>query len=174
MTDPEFSFLVPIARIRAIPSRYTITADESERAALARRFGLESLDRLEASVTLGRVDTDIRLDATFEADLTQVFVDSGEPFAATIAETAAVIYRPGLSEDEADRLALDDPDGVLIEPLIGDAIDIGEVVAQELAVAIDPYPRADGGADQLADSHGDSDEARRPSPFEVLARPKRC
>jgi hypothetical protein len=30
------------------------------------------------------------------------------------------------------------------EPLEGDRIDLGEIVAEELALAIDPYPRAPG------------------------------
>ena len=41
-------------------------------------------------------------------------------------------------------MALEDPFDDLIEPLEGDAIDIGEAVAQQLAVAMEPYPRAPG------------------------------
>ena len=49
---PEFSRRVKLARIGAEPYRQQISATDDERAALARRFDLVSLDRLDAAVEL--------------------------------------------------------------------------------------------------------------------------
>ena len=49
MSDaPEFSRCVKLARIGSEPYRQRISANEDERVALARRFDLVSLDRLDA------------------------------------------------------------------------------------------------------------------------------
>jgi hypothetical protein len=51
----------------------------------------------------------------------------------------------------------------LVEPLPSDILDIGEAVAQQLSLALDPYPRAPGA---IAGA-----PAERPvSPFAALAR----
>jgi uncharacterized metal-binding protein YceD (DUF177 family) len=141
---PEFSRIVSTHRLHAQPATYKIAAKEEERAALARRFGLISLDRLEAEITLERTGGEVRLDGAFEADLVQSCIVTLDPVPAKVGERFTILYRPDIDEDEADRLALDEPDEPLVEPLVGDAIDIGETVAQQLAVAMDPYPRAAG------------------------------
>jgi hypothetical protein len=53
--------------------------------------------------------------------------------------------------------------------LIDGEIDLGEAVAQQLAVALDPYPRAPGAAWPQADT-GDADIAAEPvrRPFAAL------
>ncbi len=57
---------------------------------------------------------------------------------------------PGHVEDDfsllfggtPDDAAALDPDAELVEPLVDGHIDIGEAVAQQLSLAMDPYPRA--------------------------------
>ena len=53
------------------------------------------------------------------------------------------------------------------EPLVDGKIDVGEVVAQFLAVAMNPYPRKDGA--KVADVVKSEDEEERPNPFAKLA-----
>ena len=43
---------------------------------------------------------------------------------------------------ELDKTVMVDLESDAAEPFDGDAIDIGEAVAQQLALALDPYPRA--------------------------------
>jgi len=177
---PEFSRPVSTVKLSKTPATYELVATESERAALAQRFGLVSIDRLEAKVRLERQRGDIRLEADFSADLVQACIVSLEPVPAQIAENFVLIYRPGIDEDEADRLALENPEDEIIEPLMAESIDIGEAVAQQLSVAMDPYPRASGaqsaGADlefgSTADAPTEPSNARR-NPFDVLATLKR-
>jgi uncharacterized metal-binding protein YceD (DUF177 family) len=115
-----------------------------------------SLDRLEAEIRLERIPGgEVRFDGTLEAELVQPCVVTLEPVPARLADSFTLTYRPGLDEEEADRLALDEPGDDLVEPLIGDAIDIGEAVAQQLAVVMDPYPRASGAEAAVTGSNAD-------------------
>ncbi|HVH79508.1 MAG TPA: DUF177 domain-containing protein, partial [Stellaceae bacterium] len=51
------------------------------------------------------------------------------------------------------------------EPLEGEAIDIGEAVAQEFSLALPPFPRAPDAEIETSDN-----ETRDDSPFAVLKR----
>jgi uncharacterized metal-binding protein YceD (DUF177 family) len=118
--------------------RQGITATEGERQALARRFELLSLDRLIASVELQRQrNRTILLRAAFEAEFSQECVVTLEPVAGSVAETFALRYGPPEAEPSEEEQA----DDAAFEPLTSDVIDIGEAVAQELALALPPFPR---------------------------------
>jgi uncharacterized metal-binding protein YceD (DUF177 family) len=173
---PEFSRPVSTTKISSTALTYRISPTEAERAALAQRFGLVSLDRLEAEVRLRRVAGDFRLEADISADLVQSCIVTLEPVPASIAESFTLVYRPGIDEDEADRLALENPEDEIIEPVIGESIDIGEAVAQQLSVAMDPYPRVSGAQSASAEIEiGEAPDApiARHNPFDVLATLKR-
>jgi len=178
---PEFSHPVSTARLGAKPAIYRLVANEAERAALAMRFDLLSLDRFEATVTLKREPGDaIRLDGEIAADLVQACVVTTEPVPAQVTDRFTLIYRPDIDEETADQMALDNPEDEIIEPLIGDSIDIGEAVAQQLSVAMDPYPRSVGAQSSAAvikAAGGEEDEADAPmarrNPFDALAALKK-
>jgi uncharacterized metal-binding protein YceD (DUF177 family) len=159
--SPEFSRLVPLARCGAGPFRLEIAATPDECAALALRFRLLGVDRLRAAVVLQRQpDETILLDAEFEAAFTQECVVSLDPAPGTVAERFTLRYAPAEAEPEDDGGAGDDP---AFEPLTGDAIDIGEAVAQEFSLALPPFPRAPGAEVEL-DAAADDD-----GPFAALA-----
>src|SRR3546814_5101780 len=93
--------------------------------------------------------------------IAETFVRS---FAPAIA--GAGTRNEGTGEDEADWLdpdAADPPD--LLED---DRIDAGEVVAEELALALDPYPRK-AGVDLPPEYHSKQEHAAKDNPFDVLA-----
>jgi uncharacterized metal-binding protein YceD (DUF177 family) len=141
---PEFSRRVPLARIGADPYRQRISAGEEERMALARRFDLVSLDRLEADVELiprmipGGERT-ILLRANYEAIFEQNCIITLDPIAGVLTEQFNLLYGPPDAEQSAAALVGED---VAFEPLDGDAIDIGEAVAQEFSLALPPFPRS--------------------------------
>jgi uncharacterized metal-binding protein YceD (DUF177 family) len=167
MSDPAVEFVrcVPLARLASEPFHQTIAANDSERAALARRFDLVSLDRLIADVELVREPTGtILLSATFEADFAQVCIVTLDRIAGSVAERFELRY--GAPEAEVSA-GVDDP---AFEPLQGEAIDIAEAVAQEFSLALPLFPRA---PDAVVDTA--SPEASEDGPFAVLAwlgRPK--
>lgn len=147
-SSPEFSRIYRLTQIRQQPLNIHIEADEAERAALARRFGLSSLERLEASVTLTAEDDDILADGTLIALVEQSCVASGEPIPVSLNEPLALRFTP-----EPDAVEVDDDDNEMAESsadiedrdLIhyeGGGVDIGEAVAQTLLLSLDPYPRS--------------------------------
>ena len=143
MEQAEFSRPVSLDRIGAKPVEYDIAATPEECEALARRFGILSVERLSARVTLahGAGGETVQLAGRLQARVVQSCVVTLEAVSAEIDETFALIYGPGA--EGADVTEIDpDPDDAPVEPLPGDAIDIGESVAQQLSLALDPYPRA--------------------------------
>lgn len=160
MTAAEFSRPVPLGRIGAAPFHQEIAATPTERAALAARFGLLTLDRLAAEVSLARQGNDtILLQARFEAAFTQECVVSLEPVAGTAAESFSLCYGPPEAEPAAA-----DPDAPAFEPLAGDSIDIGEAVAQEFSLALPAFPRDPEAVVETEAERGED------GPFAALAR----
>lgn len=140
----------------------SIAASQAERAALCARFGWLSLDRLNAEAVMtsgsGRVTAKGRLRAT----LAQACVATGEPVAARIDEAFEVRFvEDKLPDEEAEiELSADDLD---VMPIEDGMIDLGEAIAQTLALALDPYPRA-AGADAVVATLG----AEEAGPFAGL------
>lgn len=135
-TPPEFSRPLPIERIGRDGKAWTVEASEAERAALARRFDLVALDRLIAEVEVTRDNGGTyRLTATIEAAVVQSCVVSLEPVAADIRDRQTHLF--AIEDEGDDDLEEDGP-----EPIVDGQIDVGEVVAQQLALALPAYPRA--------------------------------
>ncbi len=160
----EFARPVELSRLNRGEQRFEIVANAAERAALAARFGLVSLDRLEAAVRLGRIAGGlVRLEAEFAADVVQTCVVSLERVQNRVGEKFTVLYGEGA---EAREVSLDG-EAETIEPIVGGAIDIGEAVAQQLSLALDPFPHAPGAAAPRLDA---GSQPGADSPFKVLAK----
>ena len=143
----EFSRLVSPEALSEDQSLRRIEATEDERKALAARFGLLSLDRLEATLHLRRPGRGrlIRVTGHFEAEVTQACVVSLEPVRGQVSGEVALVYSLERGSGEDPR-QLDVPvEGEDPPEAIGpEGLDLGEAVAQILAVALEPYPRAPG------------------------------
>ena len=139
---PEFSRLIALARLGAEPFRQEIAATEAESVALAQRFDLLALDRLCAVVELVRHRHDmVLLRAAFSAEFVQSCVVTLDPVGGALSEQFTLLYAPSEMEAEAGRTVEDE---VAFEPLVGNAIDVGEAVAQQFALALPPFPRSPG------------------------------
>lgn len=131
----EFSRLYDTRYLPTAPQ--TIAADEAERAALADRFAIVSIARLEATVTLVAGKDAVTATGRFEADIVQSCAISGEDLPARIAEPLALRFVPERPITEAEiELTEADCDEITYA---GSQFDLGEAVAQSLALAIDPY-----------------------------------
>jgi uncharacterized metal-binding protein YceD (DUF177 family) len=152
----------------ATPQSFAIEANAAERTALARRFGLLSLDELRAEGTLetiagGEVAV---LTARFAARLSQACVVTLEPVPAVIEDSFTLEYASGQGAVSEDReIALDMEEVDPPEPLINGVVDVGEAVAEHLALALDPYPRAPGARFAESSDPGEDED----SPFKALA-----
>lgn len=139
---PEFSRIVRLSEIGTAPRPERIGAKAPERAALVERFGLASLDTLDAELTVRREAGGVRVKGRMQARAEQICAVSGEPVPAAIDEPIDLLFAhelPKVRPDEEVELSEQDLD---IVPLEGDAVDLGEAVAQSFGLALDPYPRA--------------------------------
>ncbi len=167
MTMPEFSRPVALDTIGDAARNMTVAAKEVERAALARRFGLISIDRLTAEAALHRSGPDVTATGRISAAVTQSCVASGAPVPQDIDEPFEIVFRPqpgAAQPDEEIELDEGELDTIFYE---GGAVDLGEAVAQTLALALDPYPRAPDGEAALK-AAGVKSEAEA-GPFGALA-----
>ena len=168
----EFSRIIATDCLDASGVTHEIEASVDERAVLARRFGLRSLDGLTATVQLKPVGGGmVRVNGGFMADVVQTCVVTLEPIAAHIADSFTVDYSPE-AEDGSHREVIIVPDAEdPPEPLVDRKIDIGEAVAQHLALMLDSYPRAPGAmiGPSVGDRSAKSDSADASGPFSALA-----
>jgi len=153
MTENEFSRPVDIETLDATDSVRDIVATEPERAALAARFGLRAVDALAATVRLRR-DPDrsaIHLAGRILADVTQECVVTLAPVRTHIDEVFAIRFEAGAPTGDVEEEVHVDDDGVDVEPLTEDWIDIGEIAAEQLALAVPAHPRAAGARFEMPD-----------------------
>ncbi|PCH99626.1 MAG: hypothetical protein COB76_05305 [Alphaproteobacteria bacterium] len=177
----EFSRLIKIDHIDGKSKSETIEASADECAALATRFEVSKVKSVTAKIALKRQGDRMtyRVTGSLSASIVQecavtaadINNDISEEFESWFVDQARVASFAKAKQEkdraeEADEYEMreekDDP-----ERIIGGAIDVGELVAQYLALAIDPYLRAEGVDD--GDYIEISPEDAKPNPFAALA-----
>ncbi len=163
---PELSRRVPLGRIGAGGLEQDVEASPAECRALAQRLQLPAVASLTCRFRLSPpLAGQVAAEAALCAEVTQLCVVSLEPFEAVVSERFALRFVPeGAEEEDIDPEA---PDEIVY---LGDAIDLGETAAEQLALALDPYPRMPGLAPPLPPEPPAEAEPERPNPFAALAR----
>jgi uncharacterized metal-binding protein YceD (DUF177 family) len=141
---PEFGRPVEVSRIGPSGLSLAIDADAVERERLARRLGLSELRRLHADVALQPRGAGIALTATWTAEVVQECVVTLDPVVSVLGDTFELLYGPGDEQETAAEIEIDLEAAEPPEPIEGGRIDVGEAVVEQLALAIDPYPRKPG------------------------------
>jgi uncharacterized metal-binding protein YceD (DUF177 family) len=144
----EIERIVDLDRMGASGSTaLDIAASDSERAALAKRFGFLGLPAFSARVTIdrrtgGRVVVEGRL----RGKIVQACILTLDPVTQDLDETFRIVFKQDLTEerDPESGEALVNPQADAPEPLSGNMLDVGEIVAEQLSLAADPYPRRPG------------------------------
>ncbi|MDJ0683336.1 MAG: DUF177 domain-containing protein [Alphaproteobacteria bacterium] len=141
--DREFSHWIQPGDIPAGGRGIRLEANTEQMAALAGRFGLHSIDglSLEAKARPVGGGPNVLVHGRVLAKLQQICAVTLEPVQASIDETFDTEFGP-VEEAVGVELSLSDADPV--EPFEEGGIDVGELAAQHLALALDPYPRAPG------------------------------
>ncbi|PKU25564.1 YceD family protein [Telmatospirillum siberiense] len=169
----EFSRPVQVDRFGHDERRYDIEANGEERAALAERYGILSVDSFTAHLRLRRISGErLLLKGRFSADVVQSCVVSLEPVSAHLEEDFSLVYAADLDEEDVEvdiGLTEEDPP----EPIEGGVIDLGEAAAEHLALALDPFPRAPGASFQGGDEPPEPEPPPKVSPFAALASLKK-
>ncbi len=165
MTSGEFA---RPTRIGSGRRHLELEATEAERAALARRFGILGIGALAAELDLAPGRGGITLArGRLRAQVTQECVATGEPVEQRVEAPLELRILP-----EGTPATDDDPDSPDEIETTGDTVDLGEVVAEQLALALDPYPRLPDAEIELPDDPVEEAEAK-PNPFSALAKLRR-
>ena len=137
MSMPELSRLFDVRQVdRKQPH---LEATESERTALAARFGLVRVDNLMADLDLARHDRVVEARGRLKAAIVQPCAVSADDLPVSIDEELFFRFVPAKTSrvpDEEVEINADDCDEI---EYAGTHFDLGEAVAQSLGLAIDPY-----------------------------------
>jgi uncharacterized metal-binding protein YceD (DUF177 family) len=140
-----------------------LEASSAECAALARRFGIEALKQFSARFTRKPYPGGgLLIAGRLKAEPEQLCVVSLEPVTEHLDKPFTLVVLP------ADAALSDDPDGP--DEIQADAtghFDLGEALAEELSLSLNPYPRAAGA--HLSPVPDEAAEASPRNPFARLA-----
>ena len=161
----DFTCRLSLDRIRD-GERIDLVASDADRAAILKKLDLILLGRLEAHCVLKHRGTGISATGRIKAAVEQACVASGEPVAAYVDEAFELQFQPEPTRapDEELELSGDDLDIIFHD---GQGIELGEAIADTLAVLIDPYPRGPNAEATLSEAGVLSEE--QAGPFAALA-----
>jgi len=143
----EIEKLVDLDRTGPGGTALEITPSDSERAALAKRFGFLGLPAFSARVTVDRrPGAQVVVEGRLRGRIVQACVLTLDPVIQDLDDTFRLVFKQGMADD------LDPESGEAVlnsqadapEPLTGNMLDVGEIVAEQLSLAAEPYPRRPG------------------------------
>ncbi len=166
-----FRRIVSVSKIGDAGWQQTVTARPDEFPAIARYLELAGVKSLQGEIALERWrGKGVRLTGTLVADVVQTCVVTLDPVDAHVEGN----FERGFLPPEKLKAVLGDQTEVVVDPTaedppepLGHELDLGEILIEELALNLDPYPRKPGVAFQ-----GDVDVEARPNPFAVHAKLK--
>ncbi len=146
-SNSELERIVDLDRMGANGSAVDIVASDGERAALARRFGFLGLPAFSARVTVDRrIGGQVVVEGRLRGKIVQACVLTLDPVTQELDDAFRLVFKKDLADErdpESGEAVLsahaDSP-----EPLSGNLLDVGEIVAEQLSLAADPYPRRPG------------------------------
>lgn len=173
----EFSRPIAVYDIVGERVSFRIEASVEERAALAERFGLLRLDGLSAEGWVIREagGQRFRLRGRFSAAVVQSCVVTLEPVSSTVEQSFEELFAADVVDEWGDpskahcEVILSQDSEPAPVPLVDGQIDVGELVAEELALGLNSFPRAPGATFAGYDPQSaDIGEQGQRSPFAVL------
>lgn len=168
----EFSRVFDVGELQDDGSSRELKASPEELTALQKRYGLDALDEVRGELKISALEAGaMKVTGKIFARLSQTCVVTLEPVDEVIGEFISIAYLPEGAEDpeeeEVDPLSDEE-----YEFFDGKSVDLGELVAQQIAAAINPYPRKDGAELGKVASMGDSEPVVRENSFAVLGKLK--
>jgi len=146
-----------------------VVADARQRAAIAERLEISAVDRLEARLKLTRFRGGLRVAGRLEAVTVQPCVVTFVPVAQQIDEPVDRIFLPASEQPKGTathpEVFVDLEADEMPDYFEGHEVDLSEALIETLALALDPYPRAEGVS--IADMELPAEEEDE-SPFGAL------
>ena len=172
MTDEQtnelsWSFPVVVGDLPRGGAEFDVAPDEAAREELAKFVAVLAVPSLRAHFQVRPSGRGAALDGSIEGAVRQACVVTLEPFDAPISETVSLRFSPHAASRQEAEISVDAADDTP-DVLVNDTIDLAAVIAEFLALAIDPYPRKPG----AVFSPPEDAAAKEPSPFAVLEKLK--
>lgn len=145
--------------------------DTAERAKLAARFEIVRIEAMRGEMRCARDGVAINAHGRLTARIVQACAISGEDLAVEIDEPLTLRFVPVTAVNAAEEEIELDADALDEISYEGTAFDLGEALAQSLALAIDPFATGPE-ADRVRREFG-LDAPERTGPFAALAALKR-
>jgi uncharacterized metal-binding protein YceD (DUF177 family) len=143
MTDLSWSYPIAVAELPPEGADIELVPDERTRAELARHVEVLAVPTLVARLKVTPGGGGALVEGTLEASVRQTCVVTLDPFECRIAEPIRVRFAPtGATQAVAAEMEIGDEDPP--DPLVDGTIDLAALVAEFLALAVDPYPRKPG------------------------------
>lgn len=177
----DFRLFVAVTDVPPNGKEISFVADEVARKELARRFGIPEVVSLSGAAKVRPYrKAGLTVEASFKAEVIQACVVTLEPVHQSIEESFKQRYlpehmiEPEVAEVSNEReIQIDVEAEDAPEPMAGNGVEIGEAVAERLALALDPYPRKPGAAFQTdVEEPVDAPESK-PNPFAALEKLKK-
>ncbi len=138
---PEYSVMVDLRQITDAP--LVLEPDDAARRRLAGRFAISAIPAMQAAVQLVREGAYVTATGRLTAHVIQACRVSDDDFPVQIDEPLHFRFVPAPAAGAAEfapgteiELTAQDCDEIAFE---GTAFDLGEAIAQTLALAIDPF-----------------------------------
>jgi uncharacterized metal-binding protein YceD (DUF177 family) len=172
---PQLSRSVRIDDVKDGEERL-IEVTPAERAAIAALLDVAALDQLSFACRFHRRGEGRHfLQGTLAASVTQTCVVSLEPVASMLQIAVEIEFWPAplveqftASSDEAVSHGMAD----WPEPIVEGKIDLGPVIYETLATALDPYPRREGASFEWSNAGEAPGAEQAVNPFAALAQLK--
>jgi uncharacterized metal-binding protein YceD (DUF177 family) len=173
----ELERIVDLDRMGPSGAALDIVASDGERAALVRRFGFLGLPAFSARATVDRrPGGQVVVEGRLRGKIVQACILTLDPVTQELDETFRIVFKQGLADerDPQSGEAVISAQADAPEPLPGNMLDVGEIVAEQLSLAADPYPRRPGAKlEDVLPKHRHSSRASRAEqrrhPFAGLA-----
>jgi hypothetical protein len=160
---PELHRPLALERIPPHGFKMIVTATPAECAALAARLRIPAVRSMTCRFQLNNLPRgNVAAEGELRARVVQTCIVSLDDFAIDIVEPFSIRFVPAGTESEEDLLSTD-PESDDEVPYEGVFLDLGEAASEQLALALDPYPRKPGA--ELPEAATDLDV----SPFAALA-----
>lgn len=158
----EFSRPLQVDRVPNLGSRDRPAADEAECAALALRLGIPKLYSLSAFLTSSPWrGGGLKITGPMKAEFDQVSVVSLDTFRTKLEVDVERFFLPPHKDANANE---DD-----VDTIQNGIVDLGEILAETMALELDPYPRKPG---EVFEDIQEDVEPDKITPFAKLSKLK--
>ncbi|BDA84071.1 metal-binding protein [Aureimonas sp. SA4125] len=175
---PPVSYPIIVSKLPKDGMTIRFVASDEARAAMAAFLDIPAVESLGADLLVKSWRGEgVKITGRLRAEVVQSDVVTLEPLPQTVDEEIELLFLPEHSrlarmvQPQDGELHLDPEGDDIPETYVGDRIELGTILAEALALGLDPYPRAEDASFERFDTDPDPDGGKV-SPFATLSKLK--